>query len=256
MSEDVFSTEKYAAKAREAVAEGIVLLENRDNILPLPAGSRIALFGRSQFCYYKSGTGSGGMVNTAYVTGIREALEKDGRFALNGELKKVYENWLENHPFDMGAGWAGEPWFQEEMPVSKELAESARKESDTAVIIIGRTAGEDKDNLAAEGSYLLTKTEEEMLAAVCSVFERTVVLLNVGNIIDMKWVEKYHPGAVLYVWQGGQEGGNGVLDILSGDVCPSGRLSDTIARDIEDYPSTSNYGDDVRNFYTEDIYIG
>ena len=256
MNEDVFSTEKYAAKAREAVAEGIVLLENRDNILPLPAGSRIALFGRSQFCYYKSGTGSGGMVNTAYVTGIREALEKDGRFALNGELNKIYEDWLEDHPFDMGAGWAGEPWFQEEMPVSRELAENVRKKSDTAVIIIGRTAGEDKDNLAAEGSYLLTQTEEEMLAAVCSVFERTVVLLNVGNIIDMKWVEKYRPGAVLYVWQGGQEGGNGVLDILSGDVCPSGRLSDTIARDIEDYPSTSNYGDDVRNFYIEDIYIG
>ncbi len=256
MNEDVFSTKKYAAKAREAVAEGIVLLENRDNILPLPAGSRIALFGRSQFCYYKSGTGSGGMVNTAYVTGIREALEKDERFVLNGELKKIYEHWLENHPLDMGAGWAGEPWFQEEMPVSRELAESAKKESDTAVIIIGRTAGEDKDNLAAEGSYLLTRTEEEMLATVCSVFERTVVLLNVGNIIDMRWVEKYRPGAVLYVWQGGQEGGNGVLDILSGDVCPSGRLSDTIAREIEDYPSTRNYGDGIRNFYAEDIYIG
>lgn len=256
MNEDVFSTKKYAAKAREAVAEGIVLLENRDNILPLPAGSRIALFGRSQFCYYKSGTGSGGMVNTAYVTGIREALEKDERFVLNGELKKIYEHWLENHPLDMGAGWAGEPWFQEEMPVSRELAESAKKESDTAVIIIGRTAGEDKDNLVAEGSYLLTRTEEEMLATVCSVFERTVVLLNVGNIIDMRWVEKYRPGAVLYVWQGGQEGGNGVLDILSGDVCPSGRLSDTIAREIEDYPSTRNYGDGIRNFYAEDIYIG
>lgn len=256
MEEKLFAVEKYAAKAREAVAEGIVLLENRDHILPLPAGSRIALFGRSQFCYYKSGTGSGGMVNTAYVTGIREALEEDGRFVLNEELKKTYAGWLENHPFDTGAGWASEPWFQEEMPVSRELAESAKKESDTAVIIIGRTAGEDKDNLPAEGSYLLTKTEEEMLEAVCGVFERTVVLLNVGNIIDMKWVEKYHPGAVLYVWQGGQEGGSGVLDVLSGDVCPSGRLSDTIARDIEDYPSTKNYGDDVRNFYAEDIYIG
>lgn len=256
MKEKLFAVEKYAAKAREAVAEGIVLLENRDHILPLPAGSRIALFGRSQFCYYKSGTGSGGMVNTAYVTGIREALEEDGRFVLNEELKKTYAGWLENHPFDTGAGWASEPWFQEEMPVSRELAESAKKESDTAVIIIGRTAGEDKDSLPAEGSYLLTKTEEEMLEAVCGVFERTVVLLNVGNIIDMKWVEKYHPGAVLYVWQGGQEGGSGVLDVLSGDVCPSGRLSDTIARDIEDYPSTKNYGDDVRNFYAEDIYIG
>ncbi len=256
MGENIFSVEKYAAKARQAVAEGIVLLKNDCNILPFVPGSRIALFGRSQFCYYKSGTGSGGLVNTAYVTGIREALEKDGRFELNAGLKKTYEDWLESHPFDQGAGWAREPWFQEEMPVSRELAEAAKQDSDMAVIIIGRTAGEDKDNLAAEGSYLLTAVEEEMLETVCSVFSRTVVLLNVGNIIDMKWVDKYRPGAVLYVWQGGQEGGNGVLDVLSGDVCPSGRLSDTIARNIEDYPSTENYGNGVRNFYTEDIYVG
>ncbi len=256
MSENVFSVEKYGAKARQAVAEGVVLLRNEDSILPLPGGSRIALFGRSQFNYYKSGTGSGGMVNTAYVTGIREALQKDGRFELNRELTKAYETWLESNPFYAGEGWAGEPWFQKEMPVSRELAEAAEKDSDTAVIIVGRTAGEDKDNFAGEGSYLLTKTEEEMLETVCSVFRRTVVLLNVGNIIDMKWVDKYRPGAVLYVWQGGQEGGSGVLDIISGDVCPSGRLADTIASDITDYPSTRNYGDSVRNCYAEDIYVG
>lgn len=256
MGKKKYSTEQYAATARKAVAEGIVMLRNEGGLLPLPAGSRIALFGRSQFCYYKSGTGSGGLVNTAYVTGIREALEQDGRFVLNQELRKVYEEWLESHPFDTGKGWAQEPWFQEEMPVSAQLAESARRESDTAVIIIGRTAGEDKDNKAEEGSYLLTKTEEELLKTVCAVFERTVVLLNTGNIIDMKWVERYCPGAVLYVWQGGQEGGSGVLDVLTGDVCPSGRLADTIAYDIADYPSTKYYGDTKRNFYAEDIYVG
>lgn len=256
MSTKSYSVEKYAETARQAVAEGIVMLKNDGGVLPLPAGSRIALFGRSQFCYYKSGTGSGGLVNTAYVTGIKEALESDSRFQLNEMLMETYEVWLQSHPFDTGNGWAQEPWFQEEMPISGELARKARETSDTAVIIIGRTAGEDKDNLAAEGSYILTKTEEEMLKTVCSVFERTVVLLNVGNIIDMKWVEKYAPSAVLYVWQGGQEGGNGVLDVLTGDVCPSGRLSDTIAYDIEDYPSTQHYGDTVRNLYTEDIYVG
>lgn len=256
MKKESFSVEKYAATARQAVAEGIVMLRNEGKALPLPAGSRVALFGRSQFCYYKSGTGSGGLVNTSYVTGIREALESDSRFALNEDLKKIYEEWLEGHPFDSGSGWAQEPWFQEEMPISGELAKRMRETSDTAIILIGRTAGEDKDNLAAEGSYLLTRTEEEMLEAVCGAFERTVVLLNTGNIIDMKWVEKYHPAAVLYVWQGGQEGGNGVLDVLTGDVCPSGRLSDTIAYDIEDYPSTKYYGDTIRNFYAEDIYVG
>lgn len=95
-----------------------------------------------------------------------------------------------------------------------------------------------------------------MLRKVCESFERTMVLLNTGNIIDMKWVEVYKPQAVLYVWQGGQEGGNGVLDVLSGTVTPSGKLADTIARDIADYPSTKNFGDPRRNLYEEDIYVG
>ncbi len=251
-----YSVTEYAKVARMAVAEGIVMLKNEEGVLPLVSGCKISLFGRSQLNYYKSGTGSGGMVNTAYVTGIKEAFISDSRYMLNEQLLKVYENWSEEHPFVTGKGWAQEPWFQEEMPVSKELAEEARKFSDTAIIIIGRTAGEDKDNLTEEGSYFLTETEEKMLENVCNTFEHTIVLLNVGNIIDMKWVEKYQPSAVLYVWQGGQEGGNGVLDVLSGDVSPSGRLTDTIARDIADYPSTAYYGDDERNFYKEDIYVG
>lgn len=256
MADRIFSVEKYAAKAREVVAEGIVLLRNEDGVLPLSKGSRLALFGRSQFNYYKSGIGSGGLVNTGYVVGIAEALEQSEDFVLNGYVKSCYQEWLKDHPLDTGRGWAQEPWFQEEMPLSKELVEKAAEESDTAVIIIGRTAGEDKDNLEEPGSYLLTETEEQMLEMVCAVFKRTVVLLNVGNIIDMKWVEKYSPSAVLYVWQGGQEGGNGVLDVLSGSVSPSGRLTDTIARDIHDYPAAEFYGNPERNFYAEDIYVG
>lgn len=256
MERIVYSVENYARTARKAVAEGIVLLRNEGEALPLQADTKIALFGRSQFCYYKSGIGSGGLVNTAYVTGIREAFEADSRFVLNQTLTNVYEAWLKDHPFDTGSGWAQEPWFQQEMPITRELAEKIRQESDTAVIIIGRTAGEDKDNAVSEGSYLLTADEEEMLRNVCDVFSRTIVLLNVGNVIDMKWVEKYNPSAVLYVWQGGQEGGNGVLDVLSGDVCPSGRLADTIAFDIHDYPSSEAFGDTLENEYVEDIYVG
>ena len=94
-------------------------------------------------------------------------------------------------------GWAQEPWCQEEMPVTKELAEQAAAKSDIAVVIIGRTAGEDKDNSAAEGSYLLTAAEHQMLKEVCGAFKRVAVLLNVGNIIDMKWVKEYDPAAVL-----------------------------------------------------------
>ena len=217
MGNRIFDREQYARTARAVAAEGVVMLRNEGAVLPLGEKEKIALFGRGQFHYYKSGTGSGGMVNTSYVTGIREALENSS-FVLNQKLKAVYEEWLKDNPFDAGAGWAGEPWFQKEMPLTEEVVAEAGKESDTAVIVLARTAGEDQDNKAQEGSFLLTKDEEEMLRLVCGAFVRTVVLLNVGNIIDMKWVKRYEPSAVLYVWQGGQEGGNGVLDVLSFDL--------------------------------------
>ena len=256
MRRSVFNTEVYASIARKTQAEGIVMLENRDHALPLEAGSRVALFGRSQFQYYKSGTGSGGMVNTAYVTGVREAILERKAYALAPSPEAAYEKWLPDHPFDQGIGWGTEPWFQEEMEISPELAQKAAQEADAAIVIIGRTAGEDQDNKPEGGSYYLTETEETMLERVCAAFTRTIVLLNVGNIIDMNWVSKYSPSAVLYIWQGGQEGGNGVLDVLTGEVCPSGKLSDTIARAISDYPSDAHFGDPDRDFYAEDIYVG
>lgn len=256
MAVKIFDLEQYAKTARQAVAEGAVLLKNDGGVLPLHEGDSIAVFGRSQFHYYKSGTGSGGLVNTSYAIGILEALEQSKAYKLNETVKNIYLKWLEENPFDEGVGWAAEPWSQKEMIVSDELVSQARKESEAAIIILGRTAGEDKDAAAEPGSYLLTEIEEHMLHQVCSAFEKTIVLLNVGNIIDMKWVEKYNPAAVLYVWQGGQEGGNGVLDVLNGTVSPCGKLTDTIAKDIEDYPSTPYFGDAERNFYVEDIYAG
>ena len=130
------------------------------------------------------------------------------------------------------------------------------KGADAAIVVVGRTAGEDQDNKNEAGSYLLTDTEREMVEKVSKAFARTIVVLNVGNIIDMKWVKECNPAAVLYVWQGGQEGGNGVADVLMGRVSPCGKLTDTIAENIEDYPSTSCFGDLVRNEYKEDIYVG
>lgn len=247
---------EYAALARQAVAEGCVLLKNDDKALPIRKGERVSVFGRIQFDYYKSGTGSGGAVNTRYVTNILDALKENKDISVNEELEQTYRDWLKVHPFEKGMGWAQEPWCQEEMPVTKELAEQAAAKSDIAVVIIGRTAGEDKDNSAAEGSYLLTAAEHQMLKEVCGAFKRVAVLLNVGNIMDMKWVKEYDPAAVLYVWQGGQEGGAGAADILTGTVTPCGKLSDTIALDISDYPSTEGFGDPTRVIYKEDIYVG
>ncbi|MFP4198768.1 MAG: glycoside hydrolase family 3 protein [Halanaerobium sp.] len=248
--------EKYASLSRQAAAEGCVLLRNEKEALPIKKGEKVSVFGRIQFDYYKSGTGSGGLVNTEYVVGILDALKLNEEIELNQELIDTYNEWLEDNPFDHGEGWAQEPWSQKEMPVSDELAQKSAAESDLAVIILGRTAGEDRDNSAAEGSYLLTETEEEMLASVTKAFDRVAVVLNVGNIIDMKWVEKYQPEAVLYAWHGGMEGGNGTVDVLTGKVNPSGKLSDTIAYDISDYPSMDDFGNKDTLIYKEDIYVG
>ena len=250
-----FDWKEYAKKAREAAAEGCVLLHNENNALPIMDGDTVSIFGRSQFNYFKSGMGSGGMVNVPYEVSVMDALEEAG-IKTNEKLHAIYEEWLKDHPFDVGKGWANEPWCQEEMELTEEIVADAAAQSDMALVLIGRTAGEDKDNSSTEGSYLLMEKEELMLKLVCAAFKRVAVVLNVGNIIDMKFVEKYHPQAVIYVWQGGIEGGHAVADVLTGKVAPSGRLADTIAYDIKDYPSDPYYGDEIKNFYVEDIYVG
>lgn len=245
----------YAKKARQAAAEGAVLLKNDNNALPLQEGGKLSVFGRIQFDYYKSGTGSGGMINTRYVVGILDAL-KEEKLELNHELEKTYKDWITEHPFDRGKGWAQEPWSQQEMPLSREIVEKAAAGSDAAIVVIGRTAGEDRDATNERGSYYLSAGEEQMLENVCRVFERVIVVLNVGNIIDMKWVEIYKPQAVLYAWQGGMEGGHAVADVLMGRVSPCGKLADTIALSVADYPSAANFGGSDGNRYAEDIYVG
>ena len=247
--------ERYARLARQTVAEGCVLLENKDQILPLKKGEHVAVFGRMAFHYYKSGLGSGGLVNTRYVTGIMDALKENKEILLDEKLIKIYTDWILENPYDEGQGWGRVPWSQKEMKVTEEMLDCAR-DNDVSMIIIGRTAGEDQDNNAKAGSYYLTETEEDMIRRVCEASKRTVVVLNVGNIIDMRWVKKYQPQAVLYVWQGGQEGGSGVADVLTGKICACGKLPDTIAADINDYPSTANFGDPFKNYYKEDIYVG
>ena len=113
---------QYLARAAEAVAEGIVMLKNDNGALPLPAGEEIALFGRIQLHYYKSGTGSGGMVNVSKVTGIPEGLQEAG-VRLYQPLLDVYREWDKAHPYDLGEGWGGEPWSQTEMPLDEALVQ-------------------------------------------------------------------------------------------------------------------------------------
>ncbi len=251
-----FDPSAYSALARRTAAEGCVLLRNDGPVLPFREGAKVAVFGRSQFNYYKSGTGSGGLVNTGHVPSITEGLELSGAVTVDAALKAEYEAWIADHPFDVGQGWANEPWYQEEMPLSPETVSAAAGRNDAAVVILGRTAGEDKDSSAVEGSYLLAQAERDMLESVCGRFDKVAVVLNTGGTLDMKWVEEYRPGAVMYVWQGGQEGGLAVADVLTGKQAPGGRLSDTIAKDISDYPAAEHFGSESRNLYPEDIYVG
>lgn len=256
MSSRVLDFEKYTAKVRQAVAEGQVLLLNQNHVLPLPKGSHVAVFGRMQLHYYKSGTGSGGMVNVNKVTGILEALEESEDVQVYEPLVDVYREWEKDHPFDEGVGWGNEPWSQEEMELNEALVEEAAEKNEYAIVILARTAGEDKDNKMLEGAYCLTSIEEDMLQKVRKSFAKMIVLLNTGNIMDMSFMDQYRPDAVMYVWQGGMIGGLGTVDVLTGKVCPSGRLSDTIAAQMSDYPADPYFGGLEQNLYVEDIYVG
>ena len=242
--------------SHEAAGEGCVLLENKNGVLPLKKGEGVSVFGRIQREYYKSGTGSGGLVNVKYVTNIVDELKKSRDIRINEELLSIYEEWKKDNPFDKGKGWGQEPWCQKEMEIDIEVVKKAREFGETAIVVIGRTAGEDRDNSATEGSYLLSKQEYELLKKVSSVFDKTVVILNVGAVIDMKWVKELNISSVLYVWQGGMRGGAACADILLGKKSPSGKLADTVAYDFSDNPSSANFGDKEINFYKEDIFVG
>lgn len=256
MEKKILDWKAYEETARNAAGEGQVLLKNENHVLPIKEGSKIALFGRMQFNYYKSGTGSGGMVNVNKVTGILDALLEADEVTVNQELLSIYEEWEKTHPFDGGVGWGMEPWSQEEMPIEEELVQKIAEDADIAVVIIARTAGEDKDNQDLEGAYRLSKLEEDMLSKVRKAFDKMVVVFNTGNVMDMSLEETICPDAILYAWQGGMVGGYGTVDVLLGRISPSGKLTDTICKRIEDYPSTKGFGDKEKVYYQEDIYVG
>ncbi len=243
-----------AGISRQAAAEGCVLLKNDNNTLPYDGGTKVSVFGRMQLHYYKTGTGSGGFVNVPYEVNILDGLRKNGSVKVNEELASIYAEWDDANPFVAGGGWASEPHYQKEMPLKDDVVATAASHSDAALVVIGRTAGEDQDNKSTD-SYVLTEAEEDMLSKVSAQFNKVTVVLNVSNIIDMKWVDKYSIDAVLYVWQGGMIGGDVAADIITGDVNPSGHLPDTIAYDYKDYPSADNYGGTTLR-YQEDIYVG
>ncbi len=156
------------------------------------------------------------MVNVDHVTSIIDALLENPFVKVNQELLGVYREWIKENPFNAGSGfWASEPWSQVEMPLTDQIVSDAKKASDVAIVVIGRTAGEDRDNTDTAGSYRLSSGEEEMLSLVTRHFDKVVVLLNTGNIMDMSFLDRYPVQSVLYLWHGGQEGGRAAADVLT-----------------------------------------
>ncbi len=246
---------------RQAAAEACVLLENRNNLLPLTGSDKVALFGRIALNYYRTGTGSGGNVKVSYETNVLDGLKAYPHIKIDEELLDIYKKWIEKNPFDNGNGmWASEPLHQAEMPVDDSVAARSARTCNKALIFIGRTSGEDKDNLDEPGSYRLTSEEKQMIQTVCKHFEHVGVIYNVSNVMDMSWMTESftygHIESALICWQGGQEGGNALADVLVGKVNPSGCLPDTVSKSLSSNPADKNHADPIFDLFEEDIYVG
>lgn len=244
--------EQYAEHekiALQAATEGIVLLENRGNILPLQEGTTINLFGKGIY-QFRNGAVGAGKITPRYSVDLKEAIRASEKFSLNEELIEFYA------------------CDEDEIP-DEELFTSAREKSDIAVMLLTRAAGENMDCSSAKGEYYLSEKEDALLQKLTRKFSHVVAILNVGYPIDVTWVEKYGVDAVLYTGFGGMLGGPAIVDILSGKENPSGKLTDTWAKDYFDIPSSRNFYDCVDKprldaecetyvdtCYEEDIYVG
>lgn len=242
--------------ARQAAAEGVVLLRNDGDALPY--GDRaVAVFGRVQLDWFAVGYGSGGDVKVPYVWNLVAGL-RDAGVAVDAELSDVYARWCAENPPELTGTWGQWPHHFPEMPIDPAVVEAAARRTDDAVVVIGRAAGEARDSVRMPGSFDLTGEERAMLDIVTASFARTVVVIDAGNVMDLSWIADYDDriAGVLYAWQGGMEGARAVAAVLSGEVPASGRLTDTIAWSYDDYPSAANFGDRDVNVYAEDVFVG
>lgn len=263
--------------SKEAAKEGMVLLKNEAGTLPLPKGTKAALFGKGSFDYVKGGGGSGD-VTTAYVRNLYEGLKlKSDKVQVFEKLSDFYRKDVERQ-YQEGRM----PGMTVEPEIPEELLKEARAYTDTAIITISRFSGEGWDRkgeatleeentllqekklpaLAAEifedGDFYLSAREKAVVETVTENFARVIVVMNVGGMVDTSWF-KENKGiqTALMAWQGGMEGGLAAAELLLGETNPSGKLSDTFAGSLEDYPSTGNFHDSETYVeYTDDIYVG
>lgn len=232
----------HSSVALEAAEEGIVLLQNRNSALPLRKGLRVALFGVGSYSTLAGGTGSG-YVHSPYLVNICDGLAGEG-FVPDTHLAEMYRKHIEGHKprKTFLSAMLGSPAV-EEMPLAGNVASEAAAGSDAAILTISRQAGEGGDR-HLENDFLLGAAEKQLLEDVCEAFhakgKKVVVVLNVGGVIETaSW--KDLPDAIVLAWQPGEEGGNALAHILSGRVCPSGRLPVSFPVDYFDLPSSGNF---------------
>lgn len=240
--------------SQQIAAEGIVLLKNEDQTLPLATGKAISVFGTTQLDAYYGGGGSGS-VSTSNLIDFLSALREKG-FQLNEDLIQAYQTWWEDggaeqdyRPAEGGGDALGDYTVSSvahaEMPLTDELVAAAKETSDTAVVVIGRSGSEGLD--LGKKDMALYPAEIDMLDKVTAQFDNVVVLLNICNAVSLGELENYEQiKSVAVIWAPGEFGMASVADVLSGDVTPSGKLADTFTYSIEDHPSTVNFGDFVK----------
>lgn len=275
--ERLTGSKRHIELSKEAAKEGMVLLKNRGNILPLKRGAKVALFGKGTFDYVKGGGGSGD-VTVAYIRNLYEGLK------LQKDNISIFEPLCDYYRKDVEKQYAegNVPGMTVEPEVPEDLLALAKAYTDTAIISICRFSGEgwdrksviDTENknmwdderrmtelsarIFADGDFCLSREEAAMVDAVKKNFAHVIVVMNVGGMVDTSWfVDEDAIGAVLMAWQGGMEGGLAAAELLVGKGNPSGKLSDTFAKTLEDYPSTYNFHES-RDYvdYTDDIYVG
>ena len=271
----------HAAITRQSAAEGMVLLTNKKNALPLSGVKKVAVFGTTSYEFVSGGTGSGD-VNEEYIVSLMDGLKNSG-FEIDNSLAEIYQAEIVKQKKIRDADPSRNNDFvyrfiPENFSIPQKELDNYAKTNDFAVLTIGRCSGEFRDRRIAD--FYLSDTEKELLSSVKKAFgklnKKVVVILNIGGVIETKsWIDT--PDAVLLAWMGGQEGGNAVSDILTGKTNPSGKLPVTFAEDYFDYPSAktfpydyeannkSMYGrgtergnDENLDFtnYKEDIFVG
>ena len=249
--------------AIQVTAEGAVLLKNKDGLLPIKTNeTKIAVFGRAQDDVYWGGGGSG-TVHTSVSYTFMEGFAQAG-IVYDEELAKTYADWCAVNSDESGSstfGTMGSGASKADMPLDDVDINAIAARNDVAVVIFGRNSSEGSDRKAEKGDWYLSDSEEAVLAKVSSAFDKVVVILNTGSLLDLSWVETYHVDALLQAWQPGGYGTLAIGKILTGEVNPSGRLMDTWAYDYADYPAqavdSASFGVNVINpIYGEDIYVG